>query len=318
MAHAKQGSRDEAERTMAELIRSFPDRSVERGRHGPDAAKLYDDVKKKNGALAPATVRVVPSDPKLTIFVNDRYAGAGGFSSSTIIPGPYRVYAQLGNDTGRIHLVTVEPGEKQTVDIDWGFDSTFRSANWRGFVFRSRSERTARETEYARRVMEATGADSVIILSFGENSGRPALYASLWSGTPLATTRAGLVILQGKDSDLESVRALTRFAATSERSESVIVKQTDVPEPKTRFRYWKWVTAGTAAGVVATGVMMLVCDRCDGIVDGARTPTYVPKWIGSRLPAPGSPWLQSLRICSSPTGRKPGAHGRAAPSLSPP
>src|SRR5262249_4269966 len=82
-----QGHQQEAFGSMAEVIRSFPDRPVSSSQFDPKVSALYHSVKEELGRQGSCSLEVKVDDSTATVFVDEQFAGAGSAKLGPIAPG---------------------------------------------------------------------------------------------------------------------------------------------------------------------------------------------------------------------------------------
>jgi hypothetical protein len=78
--------------------------------------------------------------------------------------GEYRFFVSTPRGDGRVHRVTVRPGEHKALTIDVDFEVALRTDAFVGFSFDSRTSREMREAGFASTLCRALGAREVVVL----------------------------------------------------------------------------------------------------------------------------------------------------------
>ncbi|RMH36333.1 MAG: hypothetical protein D6689_22660 [Deltaproteobacteria bacterium] len=223
MALRRLGQEDEAFATMAEYIRSFPDRDVNRRVYGPEAVRLYRDVKSELDRQERAALQVTVDEPAAVVFVNERFVAVGGADLRDLHPGMYRVYVQFGDAPGRAHFVDVAPGREHSIAVTWALDAALRTRAFTGFAFADGKARAAHESEFAVRVASAAGASGVVVLGIDGAGGRREVVGTVYSLDKGKVLRsAALTVANGTPPG--QLRALARYLAGDEASPGIEVR----------------------------------------------------------------------------------------------
>ena len=182
LAHARLGHSEEATTAMAELLRSFPDMEISRTEYGPEPREMYRKVKAELDERGRGTLRIVPDDDTVLVFVNERYAGTGEQAIEDLYPGRYRVFTRRGKTPGRVHSVEIAPGSEHTVSVAWGRDSCLRSqSDYLGFELENEAARNANEAEYATTLASAMNASGVVTLGIRDYRGRRSIVGTVYN-----------------------------------------------------------------------------------------------------------------------------------------
>jgi hypothetical protein len=210
MCHHRLGNDTEAWAAMADLLRSY-DLEVTKGQYGAEAFGLYQQVKKEAKPTATGGLTVRSLDPTAAIYVNERFAKIGEYSRADLIPGTYRVVAQLGPDYGRAYVVEVKAGSRAEVVVDPGFERTVvTSPSWTGLRFRDRSDRELREVEVAAKFGAAVGELGVVVVGIDTRKERAIAYGALINSSTGKEIRRASVVIDSVPPP-ERLRALARF-----------------------------------------------------------------------------------------------------------
>jgi hypothetical protein len=269
LASLRLQKRDEAERAMADLLRSFPDTDFSRITYGPEALDLYVKVKEELDKQGRGSLFVDCDSPNAVVFINERYEAVGNVAKQGLWPGTYRIVAQYGTETGRVHMVEVEPNGETTLKIERVYDTALVSAGWTGFQFHSPSEQRSSIEPYALRVASALSASDVVVVGIVDTPTGPAVVGARWS-VATGFERSGSVFFAPGEQGKKQLRALGRFLAGDAAEEGVRVNpanlaplEVDAPaNPRGPFRFgaWKWATVGSAAAAIAGGFYMISID----------------------------------------------------------
>jgi hypothetical protein len=210
MCHHRLGDDTAAWAAMAELLRSF-DTEVSKGQYGAEAFALYQQVKKEARAKATGGLTVRAADSTAAIYVNERFAKVGEVSRADLVPGTYRVVAQLGPEFGRAYDVEVKAGARAELVVDPAFErAVVTSEAWTGFAFRDRSEREQREGEVATRFATALGELGVIVVGVDVYKERAVAYGALFNASSGKEIRRASVVIDTVPPPAR-LQALARF-----------------------------------------------------------------------------------------------------------
>jgi hypothetical protein len=274
MCQHRLGDDNAAWATLAELVRSF-DLEVTKGQYGAEAAALYQQVRKEAKATATGGLTVRAADSTAVIYINERFARVGEVSRVDLIPGVYRVVAQLGQDKlGRAYDIEVKAGAKVDLVVDPAFESAVVTGqDWTGLWFRDRSEREVHENAVAARLGSSLGELGVMVVGVDTRNERTVAYGALVNAStgkeirrasvvidtppPPGRLRALVRFLAGEPTPLDGVevhKAVVRKPAAG--GGSVVVSEAPPPPIFTRRRKISVAVAAGAAGAIAAGVVM--------------------------------------------------------------
>jgi hypothetical protein len=265
---------------MAELIRTYPDRDFNRTMYGPEPHDLYKSV--KNELLArPGSLSVEVDDKDALVFLNERFEATGGVDKSGLAPGTYRLLIQRGKTPGRVRDVQVSAGAKQSVAVDWGFESALvTSRDHVALSYRDDAERKANEPRHATTLARLVGAPKLAVLTISIHEGRRSIIGAVLSVDTGRPYRTGVLALEPAAPGPTQLRGLARFLALGEPAEGVIVPGEPAPEgaaapsaepDRRRSPVWKWAALAGGAAAVAAGVTLIALDG-PKIEDDMRQP----------------------------------------------
>jgi hypothetical protein len=167
------GTAQDAFASMAELIRSFPDRAVTTAQWDPAVVALYQKVKRELERQGMGSLEVTVDDPASTVFVDEQFQGPS--AKLTLTSGRYRVYVARGREPGRVHDVDVAPGGSSRLDVSWPLDGALRSSGSDVMLALDRSSGFDTEVTIASQLGRALGAKTVVVLSVRTINGRRAI-----------------------------------------------------------------------------------------------------------------------------------------------
>lgn len=261
LSYERMGDSLSAQTAWAELVRSFPDKSVPRGTWGVDAAQAFEKAKKAVFANGVGKLLVKSSTDAGVIFINERYEQLGTVTKDNLPVGDYRVFVQLpGNRLSRQHRVSVRAKETAVVTIDADLDLVVQtSPTWTGLAFTSAGDREKFEIDRAAQFASAVEATAVLVVGIDQIRGKPAIVGILVNRNRGSEIRRASVQLDPAP-PAERLQALAAFLVgdltTAPDGVDVDMVAAPVgPGPVDRgggaWGGWKWVTGVT--GVVALG-----------------------------------------------------------------
>lgn len=276
MCHHRLGDDNAAWAVMAELVRSF-DLEVTKGQYGVEAAALYQQVRKEAKATTLGGLTVRAADSSAVIYINERFARVGEISRIDMIPGVYRIVAQLGQDKlGRAYDVDVKPGSKVELVVDPAFESAVVTGEaWTGLAFRDRADREQHEAEVAARLGSVLGELGVVVIGVDTRKDRTVVYGALINTNTAKEIRRASVVIDTPPPP-GRLKSLVRFLIGEPTSmDGVEVHQVVVRKPPPSsvaaaaepppelplFTPRRKIATGVAVaglGIVAAGVVMTV------------------------------------------------------------
>lgn len=286
LAHSQQKS-GKATAVMAELLRTFPNKSISRFRYGPAAQALSRKVMAKLRAQGDATIEVSLDNSAAVVFLNEAFRGTGNSSVANLKAGSYRLFTKVGSRAGRVHIVTANGGDKATKSISFAVDSTLRTQRFVGLQFQSEVERKARGPRNAIAIARSIGASSgVVILFVGNVKGQRAIYGARYNLD--AHQPAVEAAISADNADAAALGNLARLLAgeletvpgnllddkgkgkgKGEGGGATTPPKNETTRVKRPYKTWKWVTLVSGAVGVAAGVTLIAMHEPE-VVDGMR------------------------------------------------
>jgi len=277
LAHARRADPAAAQQVFGELVRSFPTLAPSRGIYGPEAVQAFEDAKKTVTAQGRGKLVVRTSIDNAIVFIDEKIETAGTVTKENLIPGDYRVFAQLGKQLSRIHRVTVKANETTQVTIDATFDQAVQtSPTWTGLSFSTAGDREKWEVHHAATFGNAIDASAVAVIGIDQVRGRPAVVGILVDRISGTEIRRASVALDPDPGD-ERMNALAQFLAGENLAPAGIdVLTTRTVKPGSDgvptgpekpsgggWGGWKWIAGGLGLGALGVGGYLVVIDgRC--------------------------------------------------------
>lgn len=329
LSQQRMGDQAATRETFGEILRSFPETVLSRGTYGPDAYNLFEQVRKETAAAGRGRLTVRVTNPSAAIFVNERITKVGVFERADLVPGEYRVFAQLGTKLSRSHRVVVKPNDEATLAIDFEFDQVVQtSPGWTGFLFEDDASREKHESAYGAQFANAIDARAAIVIGIDQVRGRPALVGALVNLINGREIRRASLALD-PEPPTDRLRALARFLAGDDPTAGIEVQlagdaatgplpptptgpaDTPAPARSTMWGGWKYITGGLALAALGTGGYLLAIDgTCP---DGSDTCGNVYNTSGPGWAAiGGGVALTGLTVYLVVRGRRGDAPSRSA------
>jgi hypothetical protein len=211
LSQQRLGDLANAKETIREILRSFPDAQFSRAMYGPDAYQLFEQVRREVGTAGRGRLNVEVSESQAVVFVDEHFENVGKLSKGDMQLGTYRVYAQLGRDTSRMHLVTITANEDAKLPIDLEYDRTvYTTPRWAGMLFGSLPLRRQNEVPYAARMGRDLDASEVIVLGIDVENSKAVIVGSVIDPTTARVLKRSSIPLLPAPSD-EKLRSLARY-----------------------------------------------------------------------------------------------------------
>lgn len=287
LAQRRLGRQTEATASMAELLRSFPDKEISYKDYGPEPRDFFKQVQTDLGREGRGTLAVDVDDDRAVVFVNERYAGVGDVTVSDLYPGTYRVFVQQGDELGRVHPIKVESGATATVAVSWALDAALESDRRAALLFADEDARRELEARHAVRVARALGAPSVVVLGIRDNRGRRSVVGAVYTADSTRPLRSGAVAVEPVAPTAARLEALARLLAGDEAAADLVAPlnesspdgdadadaDADDGGASRPLRVWKWVALGAGVAAVAGGVVLIAIHQPEFMDDGSRNPS---------------------------------------------
>ena len=283
-AHQRLGNAQDSTRAMSELIRTFPDKSINSTQWDPEIIKLQRSIKAQ---LEPSvgTLKIEVSDPKTILYLNERYIGAGSKEFTDLVPGTYRVYAEPAGQQGRVHYVNVSTGSVTPLSIDAALDTALRTRDdYVGFELDGESGRSANESRVATSLARDLNANEIVVLGIRDVNGKRSITGVVYDiNTGDAVQSAGVQIDPIVPSD-DKIASLGRFLAGDKvdglaplvfdsgggggNGNDRAKRKTGGGEP--RFKTARWVSLGLGLAGLGVGGVLIAIHSPEFNDDGSR------------------------------------------------
>ncbi len=276
LSHQRRGDPDSMKLAFDELLRSFPTMMLSRATYGPDAVTAFEDAKKALGAKGRGKLTVRSNVDNAVIYINEKIEAAGTVTKENLLPGDYRVFAQLpGKQLSRVHRVSVKANEVASVTIDAAFDQVVQtSPTWTGLSFATAADREKSEIRHAAMFGNAVEASAVAVVGIDQVRGHSAIVGILVDRISGTEIRRASVALE-PDPGEPRMNALAQFLAGENLAPAGIDVATTQPRVTSRgggssglpvdrpshgWGGWKFVTGGLAIGALGVGGFLLQRD----------------------------------------------------------
>ncbi|MDB4952737.1 MAG: hypothetical protein JWO36_306 [Myxococcales bacterium] len=278
LSYQRSGDNAAARATFGEVLRGFPDTQIARGTYGPEAAELFEQVRRETLASGNGKLTIKVSDETALVFIDERFLGAGS-KTIQLVPGEYRVCVTLNNQPSRSHRIVIRPNAEATLAVDAKHDQALRTLGWTGFSFAVQADRDTREPSYAAQFANLLGANAVAVIGIDQSKGRPAIVGSLVSLSTGREIRRATIAMD-PDPSTERLKALARFLAGEDPAAGLEVQMgaaaagrvtqpaaehevDDTPTSSSRWGGYKWIAGGAGVAALGTGITLLALDgRC--------------------------------------------------------
>jgi len=272
------GNGEDAFRSMAEAIRTIPDRPVNPTEFDPSVKTLYRKVKDELVRQGAATLEIKVDDPTAVIFVDERFVGTGAAKLDGIMPGRYRVYVAKGDAPGRVREIEVPAKGHASVDVAWEIDGVLRTRA--GYVGLEAPRGAGLSLDAAVRIARALAAKRVVVLSIQTVEGRRSIvaYAIATESQNKIYGAVQIEPVSPPPSTLEKLAALT----AGDKVDATGIITTEPAPVRTRrvigqrpsaMHKLKWVFGAGALAALGTGGALIAIDD-QPASGGARTAEY--------------------------------------------
>lgn len=211
MANSRLSRDDALEESMAEYLRTFPDREISKASYGPEGVKLYQTINRRLRKRNNTGKLQIAAGNDAMVYVNETNVGIGS-QELEVLPGRYRIYTQRGAKPGRVHLVDVEEDRTRTLVVDPLLDAALHTDDFVGFSFVSNEARAEFEERAARQLGMALGAKKIVLVGFKEVKGQDSIVVSMVEIASKGTgTAARVPIPRDSAPSAKQLRALAAF-----------------------------------------------------------------------------------------------------------
>jgi hypothetical protein len=276
LAHKRRGHSEVAVATMAELIRSFPDREISYNDYGPEPRQLYQDARKDLDWDGKGRLSIEVDDDSTLVFLNERYVGVGNVGLADLYPGVYRVLLQQGRSFGRVHTIRVDPDHMSKLVLSWRLDASLHTEEGRAMLmFNTDGSRRRLEVPIAVSLARTLDAPSVVVLSVRANAGRRSVVGAVFPSGSTRPVRSGAVAVEPVAPSVQKLDALGRLLAGDQDVAELVTPLADegqmppaiqirTPEFERgiRSRWYAdrtgWILTGAGSTAAAIGLVLLV------------------------------------------------------------
>jgi len=294
---------DEAERALLSVLRTYPDKTISRGLHGPG---FYDWQAGVAKSLGEARGRLtVETEAGASVFVNERYVGRSPLSGDPMLPASYRIFVQQANRDSRIHEVNVTAGASVPVRISLELDAALDAGQTApstpiDLVVSSAEELERKGEQLTREVGRELGVDKVIALLLLDRDGRPYVegfvmnlptgkkgrYGGLALSTGAAPPTADQLVRLGRY--LEGAReagivSAETVAARPLRAAAPALGPTATSRRAARIASWTLVAIGLGAAIAGAAILPWDDIGTCGDTERLCPQTYSTTTIGGAL-----------------------------------
>jgi hypothetical protein len=256
-AQEAQGHPDDGARTMAEAVRTFPDRAVSAAEFDPRVRDLQRRVRQELQRQGTGSLELRVDDPAAVLFLNERFVGTGATRLDGLPAGTYRVHVAKGTRAGRQHRVAVHPGSVASLAVSWELDAALRTDADGAFLALDAGAAPERELALASRLARSLGAPRVVVLAVRPVGGRRAIVGY----TVVTDTQArtfGAIQVEPLDPAPAALAALGAFLAGARGVDTrqLVLRDPGIPRPARapapwhRDR-WGWALAGGGIALLA-------------------------------------------------------------------
>ncbi|MEO8703566.1 MAG: hypothetical protein ABI867_26190 [Kofleriaceae bacterium] len=288
LSQQRRGDPSAVRSAFGEYLRTFRGDTISRATYGPDAVKAFEQARGELSTNGLGKLELRANADTAVFYINERIVGTGPLKTEDLVPGDYRVIAQIGKQLTRSHIVSVKANETATLAIDIGFDIAVQtSPTWTGLAFSTAADRERSETGHAARFGSELAADAVAIIGIEEVRGKAAIIGALVNKSTGGEMRRGSVAMSPPPTDA-MLEALAQYISgespsvppgvheetprtgtigtttTGTPADVRIVKPIEDPPAVTlvggRWGGWKYLSGGVAIAAFGVGAVTLSYD----------------------------------------------------------
>ncbi len=163
-AMAESGNRESALAKVAECRRLVPDIAPDSHDHPPAVISLYREAGENITARPTGSLTVKSTPSGCDAFINGRRLGITPYEVKELPAGEYRVQAECGERSGRVHRVLLA-AQATTVMVDADFDRSVRSAKGLGLVYPTLAEAEVLRLKHAAEVSKILGSSHALLVT---------------------------------------------------------------------------------------------------------------------------------------------------------
>jgi tetratricopeptide (TPR) repeat protein len=251
------GRPDDAVRSMAEAIRTFPDRAVSASEFDPRVRDLQRRVRQELQRQGTGGLELRVDDPAAILFLNERFVGTGATRLDGLPAGTYRVHVAKGSRVGRQHRIAVHPGSVVSLAVAWELDAALRTGSAGAFLALDAGTAPDRELALAGRLARSLGAPRVVVLAVRPVAGRRAI-VGYTVVTDTQTRTFGAIQLEPVDPAPAALTTLGAFLAGARGVDTsqLVLREPGLTRPARAAAPWHrdrwgWALAGGGAALLA-------------------------------------------------------------------
>ena len=163
-AMAESGNRESALAKVAECRRLVPDIAPDSHDHPPTVISLYREAGENITARPTGSLTVKSTPSGCDAFINGRRLGTTPYEVKELPAGEYRVQAECGARSGRVHRVLLA-AQATTVTVDADFDRSVRSAKGLGLVYPTADEAEVLRLKHGAEIGRILGSSHALLIT---------------------------------------------------------------------------------------------------------------------------------------------------------
>lgn len=222
---------EQRDATMAELIRSYPNRIIAAKDFGSEAEALFQRTRRELDKLGRARVEIDSGDADAVIYFNEMIEGRGKATIGDLVPGPCRVLIQTSTGDSIQYELQLIPNQTSRVSADLELDPVLVLSPWVGFNYANERQR-AQEAELIVKLANGTGAIVAATFNVSQRNGHPLVIGTYYAARDGRLVRSALVEMRGHD-DIEPLEELVKYLEGGPATDGVVPVQhpAHIPPP---------------------------------------------------------------------------------------